>query len=476
MKHRKLLLSVLSLFLVLNVAAQEIFDIPESSDVRSCLVESWFELPVPILRTKAEEKYESINGTTFQVRFEDDVDKSRIIVAPSKIVKYEVHSAAGVEQIQKEEYLEQSPGSWVFFKDTKTGKIDRIVYYFAINTEVYLEFNRSLFVPAEKSLANLIVFGRYAATDVPVGIPLEYFYDMSGDDVLSILRNVAPWASAAVYYPLYEDLLQMTGVIRENLPRFRYVEDDNNADVVAYDDLGMLVSIKDGKPFPIPDSEENLLHVSSIGFVKWIVDGLVLPISGSGIILDKLVENTKVFNEGSLSYTMAQMKDTTTALDWTRNLAAAMVSIYYDKNYDYATSGVQVNSVPFNDVYIENSGFKISKLTPIFYYLAVTEPGRFYLGAIRKTVKLTYDELAKFNVDDKLGGNDGAEIVVYNECAAFFPMFDENGKFSVAVFMDGEEISIDDFMNDYSEDFIQLVRIQSSAKFVGSNESGKVFH
>ena len=47
----------------------------------------------------------------------------------------------------------------------------------------------------------------------------------------------------------------------------------------------------------------------------------------------------------------------------------------------------------------------------------------------------------------------------------FFPAFDKNGKFSVVVFMDGEEVKIEDFTKDNDGDFIQLVRIQASEQF-----------
>lgn len=424
-----------------SVAAQDIIDIPESSSIRSRLVESWFEKPIPVLRTQEPEEIESVDGSHFQVSFEDYGDQCVIVVAPEKNEKVEIYSESGVEYTWQRMYYSESPGSWLLFRDAKTGEPVCIRYYFAVNTEIFLQFRKSSSVPTEKSLADFMVFGEYAAKNVPVGIPLEYFYDMSCDEVLTLLKYVVPWASTPFYSSLYNDILQMTAVIRENLPRFRFLDD------AAYDEMGNLVSIKSGDSVYVPGADPSMLYISSAGFVKWIVDGLVRPLSGSGILLEPLMKKTEVFKSGSLSDTMAKKYDTTLALDWTRNLAAAMVSIYSGRDYTYATSGVQLNTVPFNGAYIENTGFKVSMLKSIFYYLAVTEPGRFYLGAIRHTV------------------NDGAEFVVYNECASFFPAFDKNGKFSVFVFIDGEEIKIEEFMKDYNGDFIQLVRIQSSEQF-----------
>ena len=441
-KYRSFFVSIfLSLFAIFAVEAQDVIDIPESSEVRSRIIDKWFEQPIPILRTYEDEELESVDGYSFQVHFDEYGNDSMIIVAPAKIENVELYTDSGIEYIQRKMFKAESPGSWILFRNSKTGEPTCVRYYFTVNTEIFIQFRRSGSIPTEKSLADVMVFGEYAAKNVPVGIPLEYFYDMSCDDVLSLVRYVVPWASQPFYSSLYNDILQMTGVIRENLPRFHFLED------AAYDEAGNLVTIKDGIVLASAGSYDDPLYVSSPGFVKWIVDGLVRPLSGSGILREPLIKKTEVFKSGSLSDTMAKKYDTTLALDWTRNLAAAMVSIYSGRDYTYETSGVQLNSVPFNDAYYESNGFKISMLKPIFYYLAATEPGRFYLGAIRHTV------------------NDGAEFVVYNECAAFFPAFDKNGKFSVAVFMDGEEIKIEDFTEDYNGDFVQLVRIQASEQF-----------
>lgn len=440
-KNRIFFVSVfLSLFVVLAAYAQDIIDIPESSSVRGQIIESWFEQPIPVLKTYSEEVRESLEGYGFQIRFEEFDNENIIIVAPEKIEKVEIYSDSGVENTVRKVYPAEAPGSWILFKDSKS-EPTCIRYYFSLNTEIYIQFRKSASVPDKKSLADVMVFGEYAAKDVPVGIPLEYFYDMSRNDVLLLLKHVVPWASQPFYSSLYNDVLLMTAVIRENLPRFHSLEN------AAYDEAGNLVTIKDGTLISVSNASENSLYVSSPGFVKWIVDGLVRPISGSGVRREPLVKKTEVFKQGSLSDIKAKEYDTTLALDWTRNLAAAMVSIYSGRDYSYEGSGVHLDSVPFNGAYYEGSGFKISMLKSIFYYLAATEPGRFYLGAIRHMV------------------NDGAEFVVYNECAAFFPAFDKNGKFSVAVFMNGEEVKIEDFSKDYYGDFIELVRIQASEQF-----------
>ena len=48
---------------------------------------------------------------------------------------------------------------------------------------------------------------------------------------------------------------------------------------------------------------------------------------------------------------------------------------------------------------------------------------------------------------------------------AFFPYFDANGKYGLAVFMNGVETSLEKLLDAYPSSFIHLVRISSSDLF-----------
>jgi hypothetical protein len=84
------------------------------------------------------------------------------------------------------------------------------------------------------------------------------------------------------------------------------------------------------------------------------------------------------------------------------------------------------------------------------YNFAITEPGRFYLGAIRHTVK----------------SEGGQEVAVYTECAVFFPILDKNGKFMLVIFENGKEYDFVDFVKAHEKDTIHLTRITSSSNFL----------
>ena len=153
------------------------------------------------------------------------------------------------------------------------------------------------------------------------------------------------------------------------------------------------------------------------------------------------------------------------SLDWTRNLAAAVLSVNSKKTILYKDSGVDVSIEPFaarwtdrgvqsEAGYIKNSGYKIQYLKPLLYVLATINPQYFYLAAIRQTG----------------GGVGRPEVKVFNDAAAIFPYFDADGKFRAVAFYDGVEYSLQQFCDSFAaqrtnDSFAHLARVKASAKF-----------
>ena len=147
------------------------------------------------------------------------------------------------------------------------------------------------------------------------------------------------------------------------------------------------------------------------------------------------------------------------ALDWIRNLASAVISAYSDSTYLFNQSGVDVTISPFassitekgvaNTVtFVSNSGYTTSVLRSLMYVLAATEPGTLYFGAIRETDRTV-----------------SPEIMAFNECAAFFPYFEDDGGFNCYVYINGKKKTLEDFCMYYSGDFVYLTKVKSSEQF-----------
>lgn len=433
-------------------AAYNSLGIPDSAEIRQGLLESWFHSPIESLRAKVPEIYTNDIGQKFQVRMEEGESTFNIFVSPQNKIKVDVYTDYGVKEEEQYVYPGDAQGSFVVIRDKTNGKTLRVRYYFLKNSEIYIQFS-----PYGKlALTDLIIFGNYAARGVSTGIPFDRYYTSSFQEVMKTTKNVLPWNYVLSNPDDYHSVKQMIAVIKEKLPEILYAED------AMYDEYNQLVQISNGKSF---DSiqEKNLgqgkLFLSSAGFVKWIADGLVEPIAGSPLKRTPLIKETVKVKDTGYQGILSQKYSLFFALDWIRNLASAVISVYSGQTYLFDNSGVDVNINPFASAitdsgvenivtFIENSGYRIEVLKSLLYVLAATEPGTFYFGAIRGT-----DKTVK------------PEVMAFNECVAFFPYFLNDGAFDCAVFMNGRQMTLENFCMYYPETFVYLTRVKSSENF-----------
>jgi len=447
---KKSLIVLISLILTLPLhAAYNRIGIPDSSEIRKGLEEQWFTAALADIRMNAPEIRNNDNGDKFQIRLEENETTFNVFVAPHAEINVTVYSDKGHYIEKQEVYPGDASGSWVLIRDKKTGKPLRIRYYFLKNSDVFVQFT-----PQGKiALADMVIFGNYAARGVPTGMPFEKFYTASFDDVMTITETKLPWNYVLADTEMYHSIMQMIAVIQEKLPSITYVPD------AMYNEKNELVHISNGKPFTNIENSENKLSLSSAGFVKWIADGLVEPLAGGMLKREPLIQETVQIKENGRQGVLSQRYNLFFSLDWIRNLASAVISVYSGKTYLFNQSGVDVTVNPFASTisdkgvanivtFIENTGYSVSVLRSLLYVMASTEPGTFYFGAIRGTDRTV-----------------SPEIKAFNECAAFFPYFRDDGGFNCAVFMNGREMTLEDFCLLYEDDFVYLTRAKSSEQF-----------
>lgn len=452
MKKRVIFLSALILFSSLFsplFASYNRLGIPDSAEIRKGLEEVWFTAPLSEIRMNQPEIRANDNGEKFQIRLEESDTTFNVFVAPHAVIKVNVFSDKGMYTEEQELYPGDAAGSWVLIRDKRTGTPLRIRYYFLKDSDVFVQFT-----PQGKiALADLVIYGNYAARGVPTGMSFEKFYSASFEDVMNITETKLPWNYVLVDTDMYDSIKQMIGVIREKLPQMTYVHD------AMYDENGDLVHISTGKKFDIKEKSEKILSLSSAGFVKWIADGLVEPMAGGRLKREPLIKETVQVKDNGRQGVLSQKYDLFFSLNWVRNLASAVISEYSGKTYLFNQSGVDVTVNPFassitergvaNTVtFVENSGYTVPVLHSLMYVLAATEPGTFYIGAIRGTNRTV-----------------SPEVMAFNDCVAFFPYFREDGSFTCAVFINGREFSLEDFCLFYAEDFVYLTRVKSSERF-----------
>ena len=448
------------------------FGIPDSSEIRKKIGREWFEGPLSVLRTFSTEIHRNSVGIEFELRFEEQDDVFLTIIAPASVGKVNVHDSQGSSIVNEKIFSADAAGSWVLVRDKKNGKPKLVRYYFARDNEVFVQFRPNEISGTKNSTyADFVIFNSYAARAVPLGIPFSKFYTASFAEIKEITAKTLPWnfavtenfftkqnAGFVTYQGNYENSLVMIQTIRNNLADIVYLND------AIYDEHGEPVSLETGKDRIIPEQYRNKLTLCSQGFVKWIVDGIIEPLSGSYLRRDPLLRETVAFDRTGYQGVTAEKYNTHSALDWTRNLAAAALSVVSGKTILYENSGVDVTFDPFAAMvtdqgvlntagYINNSGYKILYLKQLLYVLAATNPDYFYLAAIRQA-----------------DTNSKIETKFFNECVAIFPYFNESGAFRTVVFFDGKEYSLEEFYDvcagtNRKDIFIHLTRVKATAKY-----------
>lgn len=458
MKLKKIFLDLAFLLLVsaFSFAEYNSYGIPDSTEIRKSIINSWFTQNISELRNKNSEIRKNNLGETFQIRMEEKVSSYAIIVAPESYLNVDLISEKNTQTVQMAVYPEGAAGSFVLFRDKASGKSQKIQWYFNPDADVYLEFYENL----NKTYADVIVCTSYLARSVPIPVKFNQIFSSSFENVLTWTKNSINWKNLKVISGQYQESLQMIQVIRENLPKMDYAQN------ACYNENGELYSILTGKKFTLTDEngkeyypEENgRLTLSGAGFIKWIIDGLVSQYTGQGTNIQEILVPTVEYSATSKNGVLSQEYNLSFALDWCRNLAAKAQSVRLSKNYDFKTGGLDVNQNFFaaenqngnlvsSAGYLKDTGYSIRKLKSLLYVLAIREPSYFYLAAIKTPSSIKHDEM------------------VFNNCAAIFPYFDDAGHFDCAVFTMNSEISLSDFISTKETSYVHLERVKASNYF-----------
>ncbi|QTQ15641.1 hypothetical protein [Treponema parvum] len=429
------------------------FNVPDSAEIRRELTDTWFTESVELLYGRRPEIRANYEGRRFQIRAEENDTDVFIYVSPETKIPVDVYSSGGVETVIKTEHPGDISGSWVLVRNKITGNPVSIRYYFSADSDVFVQISPL----GRVSIVDMVIFNNYASRGVQLALPFSSFYTASFEQLYEWTRSVIPWNYVIVSPEMYHSSLQMIQVIRENLPSIVFADD------AMYDESGMPVSVLTGKAREKTKKDSGKLSLSNAGFVKWVVDGLIYPLTGSYTYRDPLLVSTVAFKPVGLQGIIDDKYDLSFALNWTRNLAAASLSVYTNKKYLYKDSGVDVTIEPFSAElingtivntagYIKDTGYAVSKLKAILYVLSATEPSFCYLAAIRSTAKTV------------------PEVRPFNNCAVIFPFFDSGGHFDCTVFENAKELSLPYFMQRYKNDFVHLVRVGTEDRFFPQTE------
>jgi hypothetical protein len=323
-----------------------------------------------------------------------------------------------------------SRGTYIIRKNISDGRITQVKVFIHSHEGCAVKI-----VPrGSSSSLSLLMYGRKLYEDVPVPVDIETVSFLPFYKIIRLTERIIDWDLIFPEIPEYNNniTLEMIRTVRNALQGL-----DEGPDG-ALDEEGRFVFIESLEPQP-----EDGLNCS--GFAKWVADGLYFPRTGRYMDIKALKKRNTGIRGHRWSDRYETQRDPYFGLDWTRNIAAELYSVIRKKDVppDYA----DVREVPFF-TYVDDMGYPVHHARLIFFFLNNLEPGYFYLASINKDV-----------------GED-VKLRQHYHVAVFFPYYTGAGEFRVAVFERTKETELVDFVSDYSESAMHLVRLPVSRKFV----------
>ncbi len=339
-------------------------------------------------------------------------------------------------------------GTWIIKRSDADGSF--------LQAKIFLRSDPGTFAriyPAgTRSRIDIVTYGGVLYREVMVPLPFNELLRSPFSRIRELTSYVIDWDVFSPDPALYQDLRGLVTAVRKHLPALRYADDG------AIDADGRSVFISTLAEQRVPAG------LNCSGFAKWIVDGMLHPITGSYLSVESLRERMTDWRGSSFTQGFEERFDPFFGLDWSRALARAAWSAFYPSLDDDSPLANDVADAPFSlrvrdadpvnggSAYepfsdnFQDAGIDVRGLKATLFLLAMREPGRFYL--------------AQFNARDEKP----PQLRRYFHIAALFPYFDDTGVFRVAVFESAAETSLES-ISDRGYEFVKLVRMPAASRF-----------
>ncbi len=404
----------------------------ESDDIRKKMWDTLISAPRAQVISAKPQKTENSWGT-WSVSVESNASAFYIVFAPWRTKAWPVYAQ----------------GSWIIKRSRSDGSY--------IQAKVFLRSDAGTFAriyPAgSRSRIDIIAYGGVLYREVPINLPFEELLRSPFSRIRGLTADVIDWSLFSPDPALYRDLVKLSSAIRERIPLLRYADDG------AIDADGQSVFIATHLEQPSPAG------INCSGFVKWLVDGIIHPISGTYLSIASLQDRMRAWRGSTFEKNYEVSQDAFFGLDWSRALATSLWGAFYPSISDDSPLANDVREAPFalrvrdsdpingGSIYesfpdnFDDAGISLAGLKASLFVLASREPGRFYLAA--------------FNARDRAA----PYIRRYFHIAALFPYFDDDGIFKVAVFESAAETSLQRIVSDSDYELVKLIRMPSASRF-----------
>jgi hypothetical protein len=422
--------------------------IKDDSSLRISLADSWFkEAPGRVLAKRAE-IHTLAGGGRVRVSAQDEGEDFIVVLARELDVGGRATGS----------FPAWSQGSWVLVR-RKDGdpRGSRIRIFLKSDPYTYIQF-RPFSGIDDKCLMDVVLYDAYVVRSLPLPFSFERLFALPVETVLSAVGDKFPRRYFDPLPGMYRNQRDFIEAVRSRLTEVGFTDDG------AIDENGRYVFIN-----TLEAQEPEKAGLNCSGFAKWVVDGILRPLTGSRLPLSPL---KRPFGDRGSSFTdpWEASRDPFFGLDWCRNLAAQAASVLRSPAFSVLDE-IEVRRWPFTELvkrssdgvspqsypgFLKDAGFGIEGLHALLYTLAVDEPGRVYLAAISNEIS------APTTASNPRGL---PRMRQYFHIAVLVPYFNENGVFQVVVFESAEETSFTRFKTRYPGHFVNLSRIPLEGAF-----------
>ncbi len=342
-------------------------------------------------------------------------------------------------------------GSWILKRSSPDGR--------PIQAKVFLRSDPGTFIriypDGDRSKLDLVVYGGVLNLEVPLPVPFERAFVATMAEIASWTGSLVDWGLFAPRPGLYRDARAFVAETRRRLPSLRYGDDG------ALDADGRPVYIATGQPQAAPAG------LNCSGFAAWVADGFYGPLTGRLLDPHALAARHLEARATTAAERFETDLDPFFGLDWTRNIAVALLDARYpSRSHGLVESDVRIS--PFALVappgaasavngssayfpypaYQLDLGYETAGLKALLYVLALREPGSVYLASLSR----------------KSGGAIPGLSRHYH-VAVLAPYFEESGEFRIAAFESDAETSVEAIMARVPKDYVHLVRIRAERDY-----------
>ena len=426
--------------------------IEDDSFIRRSIESAWFrESPASVL-TRQPEIHTLRSWARVQVRTETSAQNRE-------------EFAVVVAREQNGAFPGWAQGSWVLTRrrDSNTHEGSRIRIFLRSDFNVYVQFRP---LAGDRSQMDVVLYDAYVLRSLPIPIPFERLFVLPVEDALAAAGTRFPRRYFDPEVGRYRDVRAFVSAVRARLPELTFVDDG------AIDQNGDFVFINTLLPQNLA-AQGGRGGVNCSGFAKWIVDGILRPVTGERLPVTPLAAPFGERGGISIEHWEA-LRDPFFGLDWIRNLASRAGSTLRSPNFA-SLEEIEVRSLSFSQLihrqggvrtvrpyrgFLENAGFCIEGIQPLLYTLAINEPGWIYLAVVND--EWGADRFDNFDPTDLRGL---PRLRQFFHIAVLVPFFTESGVFQVVVFESAAETSFQRFRTRYTGHFVNLVRVPVSGRF-----------